>query len=317
MDKGIVFNIQRYTINDGPGIRTEIFLKGCPMKCRWCSNPESQRAAIEPGVYPSKCISQDRCGLCTKACRQHALIFNDKGIVGIDRDRCKGCMKCAESCPAEAIRAWGEVMRLDDVMQIIERDRGYYEQSGGGVTISGGEPLLQKEFTRSILKACRQAGIHTCLESTFCTDWESIEPAVEYADLLISDLKHVNDEVHRRYTGAGCQAILTNLRRLAASGHEMILRIPVIPGVNDDMQNIRETADYINDSIGDRLRTLQLLSFMRMGEEKCHSLGRAYEMDDLEFDRKEFQEKVQQIADYFNSRGINCVVGTRENGGEL
>lgn len=313
MEQGIIFNIQRYTINDGPGIRTEIFMKGCPLKCRWCSNPESQRAAIEPGVYSSKCISEDKCGLCITACRQQALLFAGGSIAGIDRSRCIGCMKCAAACPSEAVRAWGEKMSLDEVMAVIEKDRAFYEKSGGGVTVSGGEPLVQKEFTRSILKACREAGIHTCLESTFCTDRETAEAAAEYADLVISDIKHMDSEVHKKYTGAGNEKILANLKRLAACGHDMILRIPVIPGTNDDMENIIKTADYIEDNIGDRLRTLQLLSFMRMGEEKCRSLDRAYEMDSLQFDREKFQQRVEEIAAYFNSRGIHCVVGTAEN----
>ena len=299
MEQGIIFNIQRYTINDGPGIRTEIFMKGCPLKCRWCSNPESQRAAIEPGVYSSKCISEDKCGLCITACRQQALLFAGGNIAGIDRSRCIGCMKCAAVCPAEAVRAWGEKMSLDEVMAVIEKDRAFYEKSGGGVTVSGGEPLVQKDFTRSILKACCETGIHTCLESTFCTDWETVEAAAEYADLLISDIKHMDSDVHKKYTGAGNEKILANLKRLAACGHDMILRIPVIPGINDD--------------IGDRLRVLQLLSFMRMGEEKCLSLGRTYEMDSLQFDREEFQQRVEDIAAYFNSRGIHCTVGTAEN----
>ena len=313
MEQGIIFNIQRYTINDGPGIRTEIFMKGCPLKCRWCSNPESQRAAIEPGVYSSKCISEDKCGLCITACRQQALLFAGESIAGIDRNRCIGCMKCAAACPSEAVRAWGEKMSLEEVMAVIEKDRAFYEKSGGGVTVSGGEPLVQKEFTRSILKACREAGIHTCLESTFCTDRETAEAAAEYADLVISDIKHMDSEVHKKYTGAGNEKILANLKRLAACGHDMILRIPVIPGINDDAENIERTADYIEDNIGDRLRTLQLLSFMRMGEEKCRSLDRAYEMDSLQFDREEFQQRVKDIAEYFNSRGIHCVVGTAEN----
>ena len=313
MEQGIIFNIQRYTINDGPGIRTEIFMKGCTLKCRWCSNPESQRTAIEPGVYSSKCISEDKCGLCITACRQQALLFAGGSIAGIDRSRCIGCMKCAAACPSEAVRAWGEKMSLDEVMAVIEKDRAFYEKSGGGVTVSGGEPLVQKEFTRSILKACREAGIHTCLESTFCTDRETAEAAAEYADLVISDIKHMDSEVHKKYTGAGNEKILANLKRLAACGHDMILRIPVIPGTNDDMENIIKTADYIEDNIGDRLRTLQLLSFMRMGEEKCRSLDRAYEMDSLQFDREEFQQRVKDIAEYFNSRGIRCVVGTAEN----
>ena len=312
MEKGIIFNIQQFTINDGPGIRTEIFMKGCPMRCKWCSNPESQKLASEPGVYPSKCISEQKCGLCTKVCKQQALLFGEEKIWGIDSSKCIGCTQCVEACPSEAIKRWGEHMTVEEVMKVIEKDRKYYERSGGGMTVSGGDPLVQHEFTRELLKASREAGIHTCLESTFYADWDIVADTVQYADLLISDVKHMDSEIHKKYTGMGCEQILDNLAHLAREGHEMILRIPVIPGINDDMENITRTADFLESQIGSSLRTLQLLSFMRMGEEKCASLGRPYEMKDLEFDREEFQKKVEGIADYFNSRGIHCVVGTKE-----
>ena len=312
MERGLIFNIQRYTINDGPGIRTEIFMKGCPLRCRWCSNPEGQKLAREPGVYSSKCVSEKKCGFCIEACRQQALLFGEERIVGIDRSKCIGCTQCVDACPSDAVKRWGENMLLSDVMALIERDRTYYERSGGGVTVSGGEPLVQKDFTRELLKACREAGIHTCLESTFYADWETVADTVQYADLIISDIKHMNSEIHKKYTDVGCEKILENLKRLAFEGHDMILRIPVIPGINDDMENVGRTADYIENNIGERLKTLQLLSFMRMGEEKYRSLGRTYEMKDLEFDRKEFQEKVEKIAEYFNGRGIHCIVGTNE-----
>lgn len=312
MKKGTIFNIQRYTINDGPGIRTEVFLKGCPFSCKWCSNPESQQLAKEPGVYASKCISADKCSLCIKVCEQQAIMIGGDKVVGIDRNRCIGCMKCADACPAEAIKPWGKDMSVEDVMKVIEKDRKFYERSGGGVTISGGDPLVQKEFAIELLKACKEAGIHTCVESTFFGDSQNVRDLIEFADLVISDIKHMDNEIHKRYTGMGCEQIHENLRMIAEEGHDMILRIPVIPGVNDDMDNICKTADYIEKYIGKSLVVLQLLSFMRMGEEKCISLGRTYEMKDLEFDREEFQLKVNNIAEYFNSRGIHCIVGTKE-----
>lgn len=312
MKQGIIFNIQRYTIHDGPGIRTEIFMKGCPLRCKWCSNPESHKMAMEPGVYPAKCIGDDKCGFCIQRCKQQALLFTEDGIWGIDRSKCVGCLQCADACPTEAIKSWGQRMSVEDVMKTVRRDRNFYEESGGGITISGGEPLLQKDFVAEVLKACQEEGIHTCLESTFYGAWEAIEQVLPYADLLISDLKSMDTKIHQEYTGVGCESIHENLKRIAQRGHEMILRIPVIPGVNDNQENMAQTADFIEENIGNSLRTLQLLSFMHMGEEKCRSLDREYLMKDLEFDREEFQKKVETFAQYFNSRGIYCVVGTKE-----
>ena len=312
MSQGIVFNIQRFTINDGPGIRTEVFLKGCPLYCKWCSNPESQNPHIEPGVYPSKCLSEAKCGLCIKACKNNALLFSDEGIFGIDRAKCVGCLQCAASCPSEAIKAWGSRMTVDEVVNVVEKDRKYYEESGGGITISGGEPLEQPDFVRDILKECKEKGIHTCLESTFFANWDTIQSVIGYADIVITDLKHMDSNIHKEWTGQGNEKILENIKKVADFGKEMIVRIPVIPGINDDWTNIEKTADYILENIGDRLRTLQLLSFMRMGEEKCASLDREYLMKDLDFDRDEFQAHVKEIAEYFNGRGIHCTVGTKE-----
>lgn len=312
--KGIVFNVQRYTVDDGPGIRTEFFLKGCPLRCKWCSNPESQNMNIEPGVYHTRCISASKCGLCIKACNQGALLFGNDKLVKIDRDRCIGCMGCANVCPSEAVKPWGKEISVEDAMMIIERDKRFYDESGGGVTLSGGEPLVQPMFSRDLMAECRKAGIHTCLESTFHASWSIIVDVIQYADLLISDIKAMDSDVHKLWTGVSNAIILENLKKLAENGNEMILRIPLIPGINDDMDNICATADFIDKNIGKNLQTLQLLSFMRMGEEKCRSLGRTYEMENIDFDREEFQAHVNEIADYFNSRGIDCVVGTKRKG---
>ena len=312
MEKGIIFNIQQFTINDGPGIRTEIFMKGCPMRCKWCSNPESQKLASEPGVYPSKCISEQKCGLCTKVCKQQALLFGEEKIWGIDRSKCIGCTQCVEACPSEAIKRWGEHMTVEEVMKVIEKDRKYYERSGGGMTVSGGDPLVQHEFTE-LLKASREAGIHTCLESTFYADWDIVADTVQYADLLISDVKHMDGEIHKKYTGMGCEQILDNLAHLAREGHEMILRIPVIPGINDDMEHITSTADFLESQIGSSLRTLQLFKLHADGRgEMCFPGKTIRDEGSGVIDREEFQKQVEGIADYFNSRGIHCVVGTEE-----
>lgn len=310
---GVIFNIQRYTIHDGPGVRTELFLKGCPLHCPWCSNPESARLYPQPGVYSTRCLGSRRCGLCTESCPvQGALQFSRGRLRIIDRAQCINCMSCADACPAEAIKRWGKSMTVEQCMEVILRDKGYYDRSGGGVTVSGGEPMLQSKFVADLFAACKAEGIHTCCETTFFTDWKKVEPLLSVTDLFISDVKHMDDTLHRKYTGVSNERILANLTRLADAGRPLILRIPVIPGVNDDDANIAATADFILGPLQNRVRTLQLLSFMRLGEEKYRSLDLDYPMSDLRFNRRSFQKRVEQIAVYFNSRGIHCLVGTRE-----
>ena len=203
-------------------------------------------------------------------------------------------------------------MSVEDCMKEIRKDRGYYDRSGGGVTVSGGEPLIQSDFVAELFQACKDEGIHTCCESTFCADWKEVEKVLPYTDLIISDIKQMDSRIHKEYTGAGNERILENLKRLAGGDRELILRIPVIPNVNDDMANIEATADFIINELGGRVRTLQLLSFMRLGEEKYASLGMPYQMEDVKINRKVFQKHVGELAEYFNSRGIHCLVGTKE-----
>ena len=203
-------------------------------------------------------------------------------------------------------------MSVEDCMKEIRKDRGYYDRSGGGVTVSGGEPLIQSDFVAELFQACKEEGIHTCCESTFCADWKEVEKVLPYTDLIISDIKHMDSRIHKEYTGAGNERILENLKRLAGGDRELILRIPVIPNVNDDMANIEATANFIINELDGRVRTLQLLSFMRLGEEKYASLGMPYQMEDVKINRKVFQKHVGELAEYFNSRGIHCLVGTKE-----
>ena len=341
MKSGVVFNIQRFTIHDGPGMRTELFLKGCPLRCRWCSNPESQSPALQPGVYSSRCIGLNSCGACRKACpHPNALIFKENSISLIDRGLCGGCMACGSSgsimsndsadrnptgrivpkgsmacvdaCPADAIRCWGEVMSVDQCMEIIRRDRAYYDQSGGGVTVSGGEPLLQSAFVKELFLACRQEGISTCLESTLFPPWHTIEEVFPVTDLFIADLKMMNSELHREYTGQGNEPILKNLATLSSRTDQIILRIPLIPGINDNDDNIHRSADFIRNDMQGRIECLQLLSFMFLGEEKYQSLGIPYRMHELSFERESFQKRVEEIAEYFRSCGIACTVGSKK-----
>ncbi len=310
---GIVFNIQRFTIHDGPGLRTELFLKGCPLSCPWCGNPEGRRPHIEPGIYKSKCISRKKCSLCEAACPEEgALQFYRGKLVAVDRTKCTNCMACERTCPSDAIKLWGKEMTVEECMKEIRKDQDFYGTSGGGVTVSGGEPLLQSDFVAELFRQCKAEGFHTCCESTLCVDWKEIEKILPYTDLFISDLKIMDSEAHKQFTGVGNERIKENLKRLTDRGAELILRIPVIPGVNNIDTNTEAAADFILNELQGKVRTLQLLSFMRLGEEKYQSLGLDYPVADLKFNRKTLQKQISEMARYFNSRGIHCLVGTRE-----
>ena len=326
--KGTVFNIQHFTIHDGPGIRTELFMKGCSMRCRWCSNPEGIKAEIQPGIYKNRCLTKSKCGLCEGACPQAeagtgstagtgSALSLYRGRPVIDRSKCSGCMACVDACPAEAIVQWGREVTVEEAVKEVLRDRGYYERSGGGVTVSGGEPLLQADFVAELFRQCREEGIHTCCESSLHVGWDSVSKVLPHTELFMADIKLMDSEKHREYTGEGNETILENLRRLAeymtqGPGPELIIRIPVIPGVNDSDENMRRTADFILNDMKGRVRTLQLLSFMRLGEEKYRSLDMPYGMTGTRFNRKAFQKRIEGFCEYFKGRGIHCVVGTRE-----
>ena len=268
---------------------------------------------MQAGIYSSKCISQEKCNACKNVCPvDGALCFEDGKLVKINRDICTNCMKCYQACPSDAIKAWGKEMTVDECMEIILKDLGYYEKSGGGVTVSGGDPVIQMDFVVELFRRCKEEKIQTCLESTFYAEWSTIEKVLPYTDIIISDIKHMDTNVHRKHTGRENHLILENLKKLADLNKEIILRIPVIPGVNDGKDNLEKTADFILNEMDGKVRTLQLLSFMRLGEEKYQSLGIPYKMENIVIDRKAFTEKVKKMAEYFNGRGIHCQVGTKE-----
>lgn len=312
---GLVCNIQGYTIHDGPGIRTELFLQGCPMHCLWCSNPESQGFTPQLGIYPSKCLTERVCGYCKKSCpAENLLKFDSSGLISAieTHAQCADCLRCADACPADAIKIWGKRMRVEELMTIIEKDRHYYEKTGGGVTISGGEVMVQWEFAAEILRACRGAGIHTCVESALHCPPDHMDAVLQYADMLIADIKHMDSSVHRELTGVGNELILSNLCRAAKLGIPMVIRTPVVMGYNDSEENILAIGHFIREKLGSAVVQYQLLPYRKMGTEKYTALCWDYPMGDyVPPERSEWEPRLLELCTMLTEQlGIPAVAGS-------
>jgi pyruvate formate lyase activating enzyme len=265
---GRVFDVKRYSIHDGPGIRTTVFLKGCGLRCQWCHNPESIDQRPELMHWPSRC---ERCHACVQACPSGALSADADGAVLVDRAKCDLCGRCAEACLYDAMQVIGREMSVEEVLGEVERDRLFFEQSGGGVTLSGGDPLVQADFAEAVLAACRARGIHTAIDTAGFAADGALDRLARQADLILFDLKVVDADAHKAFTGVSNVAILENLRRLAAAGREIWIRIPLVHGVNDDDGNIGRAIDLLR-SLGS-VRRIGLLPYHAGGLEKARRIG--------------------------------------------
>ena len=312
-DYGIITNIQHYTIHDGPGIRTEVFFKGCPLRCLWCSNPEGLDARPELGFYPGKCLGEADCGWCRKACPsppppgQHVSLR-------FDTERCRACLKCADVCPSGAVRLWGKRYTVEQLLREIEKDRSFYEKSGGGVTLSGGEVLLQWEFAMELLRRCKERGIHTCVESALHVPWEHAEAVFRYTDLIITDIKHMDSAAHKAFSGVGNERILANIRRAAALGKPLVVRTPVVPGYNGDEASIRAIGAFLRDELGGNILQYQLLPYRKMGTEKYESIRLAYPLADYRVpEREEWEPAIRRYAEILRAEyGLPAVAGSAQ-----
>ncbi len=308
MDKALVFDVQGFSVHDGPGSRTLIFFTGCPLECAWCANPEGLEARRKLMFVPRKCKrGKFECSRCAEACPKGAVTLGEVGSdqpISLDRALCDQCetFECAAVCYAEALKVSGVWMTAEELQETIERDRKYWAE--GGVTFSGGEALMQHRFVRELAKWCKEQRIHTAIETTAYADCDVFLSVMEYIDFAFIDVKCMDPAVHQAKTGVDNQRILDNIAALVKSGWNgrLILRMPVIEGVNDSDENIQRMADFM-DSLG--LFEVNILPFHRLGASKYDQLGRVYEHVD---DEPTPQEKLEHIQGLFLDRGIACYV---------
>ena len=297
---GTVINIQRFSIHDGPGIRTTVFFKGCSLRCFWCHNPESIRPQQEIQFYPGRCIG---CQECLAVCPQGAHSFEDGHEYA--RESCIVCGQCVDVCCTNAVELTGRRMSADEVLTEVLADRAFYETSGGGITLSGGEPLLQREFAHAILARCQEEGVHTAVETAANCPWSFLEELLPVVDLFMMDIKHMDPLKHKDATGASNERILANARRLASTGKPVLFRIPVVPTVNDTVQDISAIAAYVRElgelgvasvNRAQGLPQLELLAFHRLAADKYRSLGLDYRAATLEPPSKAHMKQLTRAA---------------------
>ena len=297
--KGEVFDVQRYSIHDGPGIRTTVFLKGCPLKCKWCANPESQNKYPEIFFRSQIC---EGCGRCVEICPQNAISLV-KDFIDLDRILCDRCMKCIEKCPTKALSITGETRTTEEIVDIVMKDELFYNNSGGGLTISGGEPLLQPDFTLDLLKACKDKSIHTTLDTSGHARWEILESMVNYSDLILFDIKHLNSDQHIAGTGVGNELILQNLKKITEKGNRLWVRIPIIPGYNDSAKHIEDIAKFLSKM---PIEKVSMLAFHEWSKSKYKALGIYYPCKDLSPIE---EEKIHPLKNIFESFGMEITIG--------
>ena len=297
----LVTNIQGYSIHDGPGIRTVVFLKGCGLECRWCSNPECISPKPDISLFKSLCT---KCGKCAEVCPEKALDLETDKTPRIDRKRCSGCGRCASACYYQALVLNGRQMSVETVFDAVKRDSLFYQASGGGVTVSGGEVLLHPQFVTSLLEICRRDGIHTCIETSGFGPESALQQMLPFLDYVLFDLKLMNSSKHHQYTGQINELILANARTVAQSRPEFLFRMPLIPGVNDDQENIRETAEFLHE-LGQRAARIELMPYHRLGTGKYESLDMTYQMAEL---TAPDSDRVERVKKAFQELGIACSI---------
>ena len=299
MTSGTIINIQKYSIHDGPGIRTTVFFKGCPLNCWWCHNPESQNPSPEIMFFKERCTG---CGSCVKKCPSKAIELLEAYPV-VNKSNCTLCGKCSDFCLSNARELVGKDITVKNLMSEIIKDEVFYEESNGGVTFSGGEPLMHADYLNNVLMLCKDKGIHTTVDTSGYAVWEQFEKIVDNVDLFLFDIKHMNNEKHLEYIGASNFVILENLKKLSQRGCNINIRMPIIAGVNDDDENIDSVINFLA-----KLNIIQvnLLPYHKMGMDKYRRLNMEYKLSGFEKPR---DEVIDMIAEKFKSAGIKIKIG--------
>ncbi|MFC1920220.1 glycyl-radical enzyme activating protein [Chloroflexota bacterium] len=297
---GTIFNIQKFSVHDGPGIRTTVFMKGCPLQCRWCSNAESMNPQPEIGIIYERC---NNCGKCIDVCPENAIIIKDENI-RFDRDKCTACAECINVCSPEALTVYGKQVTVEDVFKEVNKDRAFYDGSSGGVTASGGEPLRQADFVAALFEMCRESGIGTCLDTCGYAPTDKLKKVLAFTDYVLYDIKHMNSGSHKQFTGMPNDLILHNAIVVAENVPEILFRIPLIKGVNDTEENLTETAKFLK-TLGKDIG-IELLPYHRLGIGKYRTLDKTYRGEAF---IKPSDDETEAARKIFEEHGILCTIG--------
>ncbi len=298
---GTVFSVQKYSVHDGPGIRTLVFMKGCPLRCVWCSNPESQNFQPELAYNRNKCLGTDKCTRCVDYCSSGAITFGEDEKINLDHDIAKNELHLAKTCPGNAIIVYGEEQTVDTVLKRVEEDEMFYARSGGGMTLSGGEPFAQPDYALSLLREARHRHIDTAVETCGACHWETLEACLPYIKTMMFDIKSMDNDKHKKFTGHSNKQILENLKRAKENFPKLKVRVrtPIIPGFNDTEKDVLDIINFISNLPGDKCE-YEALPYHRMGQPKYENLGREYPLADLhKLDDKTFS-KIKSLVEKYN-----------------